>query len=580
MPPPRLQNLPLPTASARASPGQLTPRTPHSRAGRAEEAFTELEMDQFGDSDYREYTLQQQSEPLLASSDSATFPPSGYRVRGDDDRDTGTEGRNRRNIFLWLLAHPGLTLGSGLAVVLFLMIVLSYKRPDVLLSAVGAEDAASPIATAPKQDDAHSSDPELFISYENYTHFPLDPMEYKAECHKLLGEVNGPKYWSGQKDVIHHGANPGKYPVAEGMPTKICSKTITYMLDGHVGLLADLALMAQAAGLAREVGRTFFVDDTYWNRGKWTDHFQDVRMRQPGPEGECRAPPPEELVACPRNARHWVINSRTAKYHFGDAFSEEFEDPHGHQLNRLRGIYNRARESLTLTIRPNAATISLIHSARVEMVSFLGLDSNHSARVDQYQSIHVRRGDGTGSSWKFHDKNVPVEEYASASNAAWNRLFRSTGNSGPQAVYLASDDPKVFEELQSQLEPGSRIFSLERSTNSDLSNIASPAPYFQNEFSALPEADRVRLTKGMIVDFALLSGLWAWDTDPKPGAVICGIASNVCKMSAVALDWDRAFGYGFGDDSAGNVNQEHAHWIEVDEKGDIVPPWRAFQLFW
>ena len=129
-----------------------------------------------------------------------------------------------------------------------------------------------------------------------------------------------------------------------------------------------------------------------------------------------------------------------------------------------------------------------------------------------------------GSSWNYHDKNVPVEEYAIASNAAWNRLFRPTGNSGPPAVYLASDDPNVVEELQSQLKPGSRIFSLAKSTNADLSEIASPSPYFQDEFSALPEADRVRLTKGMIVDFALLSGLWAWHDDLKPGAVICGIA--------------------------------------------------------
>ena len=256
MPPQRLQN--LPASSALVSPGQLTPRTPHSRAGRAEEAFTEIEMDQFGDSDYREYTLQQQSEPLLASSDSAAFPPSGYRVRGDDDRDTGARGRNHRNIFRWIVANSGLILGSGLAVVLFLMIIISYKRPDVLLSTIGVEDAASPsatappIAAAPEQDDTHSLDPEHIISYENYTHFPLDPMEYLAECNKLVGEPIGP-YWSGQKDVIHHGVNSGKYPVAEGLPTQICSKTITYMLDGHVGLLADLALMAQAAGLAREV---------------------------------------------------------------------------------------------------------------------------------------------------------------------------------------------------------------------------------------------------------------------------------------------------------------------------------------
>ena len=35
---------------------------------------------------------------------------------------------------------------------------------------------------------------------------------------------------------------------------------------------------------------------------------------------------PAELVACPRNARHWLINSRTAKFHFGQTFLEEYQD--------------------------------------------------------------------------------------------------------------------------------------------------------------------------------------------------------------------------------------------------------------
>jgi hypothetical protein len=33
----------------------------------------------------------------------------------------------------------------------------------------------------------------------------------------------------------------------------VCSSTITYVLDGNVGLFFDLALVAQAAALAREV---------------------------------------------------------------------------------------------------------------------------------------------------------------------------------------------------------------------------------------------------------------------------------------------------------------------------------------
>ena len=256
--PPHLEN--IPSASARIQPSQLTPRTPHSRAGRAEEALTEFELEQYGDRDDRAHTLQQQSEPLLASSTGDSFPPSGYRARGDDDPKTRWTSRDSRHVIRWLIANWGLIFGSILALVLFIVAVLSYKGPDVLLSAVGA--SPSPIPT-PKQD-AVSPHPENIISYANYTRFPLDPLEYKTECHKLMGEVMGAmEFWSGEEDVVHHDeVDPGPYPAPEGLPTRICSKTITYMLDGHVGLLADLALMAQAATLAREVS-SLVLSSTY-----------------------------------------------------------------------------------------------------------------------------------------------------------------------------------------------------------------------------------------------------------------------------------------------------------------------------
>ncbi len=64
------------------------------------------------------------------------------------------------------------------------------------------------------------------------------------------------EYWEahhgGSMDVEHHDDNTN-YHLPEGERTKVCSKTITYMLDGHVGLVADLALMAQAAAFAHEV---------------------------------------------------------------------------------------------------------------------------------------------------------------------------------------------------------------------------------------------------------------------------------------------------------------------------------------
>lgn len=253
-PPPPLFN--VPSASARLQHDPLTPRTPHSRSGRAEEAFTEIELEQYGDSDYHEYT-QQQQEPLLASSSSAGFPSAGYRAKGDDGVDAQKKSRGPLVVMQRLVSRCGLVFGSALALVLFLMVILSYKHPDYLRQVSGiAESSPSPIPT-PNQDDITLLHPENIISYENYTHFPLDPLEYKHECHKLVGEFMPPmRFWSGEEDVVHHdNVDPGKYPAPEGLPTRICTKTITYMLDGYVGLLADLALMAQAAGLAREVSR-------------------------------------------------------------------------------------------------------------------------------------------------------------------------------------------------------------------------------------------------------------------------------------------------------------------------------------
>lgn len=252
-PPPRLSN--IPSASALLQSDPLTPRTPRSRSGRAEEAFTEIELEQYGDSDYREHA-QQQQEPLLVSSSTAGFPSAGYRARGD----SGLYGAQKKSagplvIIQRLVSRCGLVLGSALALVLFLTIILSYKHPDYLLSASGIAGSSPSSTPTPKQDGNTLLHPENIISYENYTHFPLDPLDYKHECHKLMGGFMPPmKFWSGEKDVVHHDkVDPGIYPAPEGLQTQICNKTITYMLDGFVGLLADLALMAQAAGLAREV---------------------------------------------------------------------------------------------------------------------------------------------------------------------------------------------------------------------------------------------------------------------------------------------------------------------------------------
>ncbi|EPQ60231.1 hypothetical protein GLOTRDRAFT_52191 [Gloeophyllum trabeum ATCC 11539] len=355
------------------------------------------------------------------------------------------------------------------------------------------------------------------------------------------------------------------------------------MLDGHVGLLADLALMAQIAGLAREQNRTFLVDDTYWNRGKWIDHFQHVRGRQPGPEPGCRAPPPEELVACPRTARHWVVNSRTAKYHLGHAFSEEYEDPYAHSINRVKPIFERAATSFRQTIRPNANTAALIRTARDEVTTYTPpsvkstLSNTSTNNPEGYVAVHIRRGDRHAHSWKYHDSYVPLPNYVQAVQETAARLNLTQ----PFPVYVASDSPAAFEEFRTSMPPDTPVFSLWNSERKQLPPLASTQEYIQKEFNELSGEERMKLTTGAIVDFAMVSGMWSWEGDVVPAATVCTISSNICKMAAVGLGWDNAFGFGdpLVDHSMGEIDEDEKRWVEIDQQGTVAPAWTAFELF-
>lgn len=237
--------------------GDLTPRTPHSRSGLAEEAYTDIELEELRDGD---------RQPLLE--------PEGYRSHGDDYDSHLAALAARKSGFT--LATVGkrlpLVLGACVAAFLLFLSVLSYKAPNKLHEYLGAtvtststsSDANSDLdidTSIPSSIPALVDDP-LVLQYSkfNYTKFPLDSMDYDKMCNEIFhGIMNMPDYWTppvmGIMDVVHHDKilDVTSVPVNE----RICSSTITYMLDHYIGLSADLALMAQAAALAREV-RCFY----------------------------------------------------------------------------------------------------------------------------------------------------------------------------------------------------------------------------------------------------------------------------------------------------------------------------------
>jgi len=559
-------------ASARPSPPGyqvLTPRTPHSRSGRAEEGYTEFELQQLTEN-YGEQG-QHQAAPLLSSSASDSFPTQGYRSQGDDHDSTNdwnkrAKGKGQVQLSTVMSYWP-LVVGSIVGAFLLFLIFMSYNRPEKLHKYLGIlhpTNATTPISS--HHNTSTALDPHLVISYENYTQFPLRPSEFLTECWKLnKGYMSHGKYWEPHKmgvmDVIHPD---------DGDNDAVCTSTITYMLGGEVGLLADLALLAQAAALARERNKTLLIDDTYWNRGKWTDHFVDIRNTQPGPQPGCKAPRTEELVACPRLARHWVINSRTAKFHLGHSYSEAYEDPYGHNLNRLKPQFKFAEESLLEIIRPNKDNAALIRKARSELSS---MKSPDGTGFESYVAIHLRRGDRKPAFYR--GKYVPAENFVEAATASWSRL-NPDKTSESLSIYVASDSISAHREVMDLTASRYTTFSLFQSADPELKALASPGEYFQKEFNQFEQSARIQATRGMIVDFALLSGIWASADDPIPQATICTFSSNVCQLAAVGLGWDAAFGVV---DSMGNTDDDHKRWVEIDQNGSVVPVWQPFELF-
>jgi len=221
-------------------------------------------------------------------------------------------------------------------------------------------------------------------------------------------------------------------------------------------------------------------------------------------------------------------------------------------------------------IRPNKDNSALIQRARSELTS---VTSPNGSEFDSYIAVHLRRGDREPAFYR--GKYVPAEDFVEAVTDSWSRLNPDKALEN-LSIYVASDSITALREVVDLTASRYTTFSLFESPDAELRALASPAEYVQKEFNQLGENARIRATRGMIVDFALLSGMWATEDDALPEAIICTFSSNVCKLAAVGLGWDAAFGTV---DSMGSVDNDHKRWVEIDQKGSIVPVWVPFELF-
>ncbi len=88
----------------------------------------------------------------------------------------------------------------------------------------------------------------------------------------------------------------------------VCSTSMTFVLaSADAGMGQTLMLLWVLYALAQREERAFFIDDTRWAYGRYTDIFAAP------PIPDCRPPLRHEMLPCPRQARHLVANLETAR---------------------------------------------------------------------------------------------------------------------------------------------------------------------------------------------------------------------------------------------------------------------------
>jgi hypothetical protein len=157
--------------------------------------------------------------------------------------------------------------------------------------------------------------------------------------------------------------------------------------------------------------------------------------------------------------------------------------------------------------------------------------------------VHIRRGDIRSQSWEYRGLPVPIPEFVEAVVREEERQQQQQQQDS-QPIYVASDDARSLHEFSTALQakPGPQkrnVVSLRTSRIPELRALAYPSEssggYRQVDWGVdgvlqWSRAERVRYTSGMIVDFALLTGLW---TDIAASSQMMIPSATVCTIKSV-----------------------------------------------
>ncbi|KAI1310375.1 hypothetical protein F5Y03DRAFT_346001 [Xylaria venustula] len=361
-----------------------------------------------------------------------------------------------------------------------------------------------------------------------------------------------------------------------------CSKSLTFVLESaDAGLGPTLMMLWTAYGLAQKEKRAFFIEDSRWAYGQYTDIFKS------SPVQSCKPPPRHQMLPCPRNAKHLIVSAATAPETFGNSFNAEFENVKRTDISRERAIYDLARVGYEALFHLNNDDQPYVDN-RVKDLRSQAVVPQGNYNDGTIVGVHVRQGDLHPFEYQYNGAYIPLDQYVQKfQDLIEERHNFSTPLGGEDIVakqhsfmVIASDNPDVYEagefkdafRAQEQIKlAGKQHAEVPKHEKWVMAKFVEEAfgwegGFFASMFWNLGRAtshngertgDNSQDIEAASADTVRLRGLvgraYAMDLavlNEASDAVICTMSAMGCRLLAVMMGWDKAM-------SGGN-------WVNID----------------
>lgn len=382
---------------------------------------------------------------------------------------------------------------------------------------------------------------------------------------------------------IHPGKLIGESPKGD---EPVCQTSMTFVLESvDAGIGKTLMMLWTAYAVAVREGRGFFIDDTRWAYGKYTDTFQAP------PSRGCRAPPRHEIIPCPRQARHLVVSPTTFADIIG-GFGGGLQASLPVESSVQENMFGLARQGYVALFKLNKEDGEYVES-RVKTLRARRVVPKSKGKQDGMAiGVHVRRGDLHPLEYQYRYSYMPLNVYAETARLLQEDKYNHTGPNGEEdkvakhhsLVVLASDDPTVYESDEFSM--ANRAQERIKLASKAASNQGEPdrrvmrkfvdenfgweggffAPMFWNlglgssgsgkssSSAPLPSDETIRLRsligRAYMMDLAVLA--------EASDVVVCTVSAAGCRLLAVMMGWENAV--------------EKGNWVNIDGRY----AWTAF----